>query len=91
MKKPHISTVHYMSKTASLNYEGEVQTLMVELVIAVISVALTLYGYFTDWDLLIPIFIIPAVLCSIGFCYSLFLFISSHVHGRGGKGDESSD
>jgi len=79
MKKPHINIVHYMSKTANLEYGGELQQLAVEFFFAAISVALTIYGFTKQWDLLIPIFIVPAVLGTITFCHSLYHYISDHL------------
>lgn len=82
MKKPHINVIHYMSKTASLGYEGKWQTMIVEFFISAISVTLTVYGFVTDWDLLIPIFIMPAILGSLGFCTSVYLAIDDYFHTK---------
>lgn len=79
MKKPHINIVHYMSKTANLGYAGEFQTLAVEFVIAAISVTLTVYGFMYQWDLLIPIFIVPAILVSGMFLHSVYLIVSDRL------------
>lgn len=90
MKKPNINIIHYMSKTADLGYEGEIQSLIIEFVVAAISVILTVYGYLYQWDLLIPIFILPAILGSFAFCHSLYLLVSnSFAKGSDSENDQN--
>lgn len=69
----HFKVRHYASKTIDLAYRGQYSMLVVELFIAVLSIAFVVAGYMKNQQFLIFIFVFPAffsilaALVTIGF------------------------
>lgn len=67
MKKPSLNVKHYWAKTVTGRYGGQGQQLAIEVFIAAICLAITVYSGFTrGLELFFAAFLIPTVLFTLG-------------------------